>query len=91
MAATTPEAPALADPDSLSQSPAWRRTFASLENVQFRTFWAGQLFSFTALHMKQVAWGYLAYDITGSAKALGLVSVANWRPCWRTRTVIGCG
>lgn len=54
----------------------WRRTFSALAIPQYRTLWWGMLASFMAMNMNMVARGYLAYDITGSATALGLVSLA---------------
>ncbi|HWO93159.1 MAG TPA: MFS transporter [Dehalococcoidia bacterium] len=54
----------------------WRRTFATLEIPEYRTLWWGMIASFVAMQMNIVARGYLAYDISGSAAALGLVSLA---------------
>lgn len=43
-------------------------------------FWLGMLGSFMALQMQQVARGYLAYELTGSATALGIVTLAWGMP-----------
>lgn len=43
-------------------------------------FWLGMLGSFMALQMQQVARGYLAYELTGSATALGVVTLAWGMP-----------
>ncbi len=54
----------------------WRRTFSTLSVPEYRTLWWGMVASFVAMQMNIVARGYLAYDITGSAAALGVVSLA---------------
>jgi len=48
-----------------------RRTFAALENRQFRLLWFGTLFSFLGMQMQIIARGYLAYDLTGKNGAVG--------------------
>ncbi len=53
------------------------RTFASLGNPSYRAFWISLLASYSAMQMNIVARGYLAYVLTGSATALGLVSLAR--------------
>lgn len=52
------------------------RTFDALQERDFLVFWLGMLGSFMALQMQQVARGYLAYELTGSATALGIVTLA---------------
>lgn len=52
------------------------RTFDALKEPSFLWFWVGMLGSFTALQMQMVARGYLAYELTGSGTALGVVSLA---------------
>jgi MFS family permease len=54
----------------------WRRTFSSLRIVPYRWLWSGMLAYFLAMQMDTFARGYLAYDLTGAATALGLVWVA---------------
>ncbi len=50
--------------------------FASLSNRHFRTLWTSMLFFFTAMQMSFVAQGLLTYELAGTAKAIGLVSLA---------------
>ena len=50
--------------------------FASLSNPHFRTLWTSMLFFFTAMQMSFVAQGLLVYNLAGTAKAIGLVSLA---------------
>ena len=62
---------------------AWRRhaIFDSLRNPHFRWFWIGRLASSATMQMGSVAQGWLVYELTGSALALGWVgsgwSIAN--------------
>ena len=52
------------------------KTFAALYIRDYRIFWFGMLASMTAMQMQQIARGYLAYELTHRATAVGLVSVA---------------
>lgn len=54
----------------------WRRTYSSLQIPGYRWLWLGMLAYFMAMQMDTVARGYLAYDLTGSATALGVVTIA---------------
>lgn len=54
----------------------WRKTFAALRIRNYRWLWFGLLLYFMAMQMSMIARSYLAYDITGKATALGIVSVA---------------
>jgi MFS family permease len=56
------------------------RTFQALENDAFRTLWFGMLASYLAMQMSVIARGYLAFQISGSATALGLVTMARGLP-----------
>ncbi len=56
------------------------RTFASLANPDYRTLWLGMLGLWMALQFQQVARGYLAYKLTGSALALGFVTLSLGLP-----------
>ncbi len=58
----------------------WRRTFAALEEPRFRMLWTGSLLSFFAMQMTQVSRPWLAYHISGSGLALGLVAAAQGVP-----------
>ena len=54
--------------------------FASLEVATFRVLWFGMLFSTAAIQMNIVARAWVAYDITGSGLAIGLVAIARGAP-----------
>ncbi len=56
------------------------RTFAALENRDYRLMWIGTLGSFTAMQMSMISRGYLTFDLTGSAAMLGLVTFARALP-----------
>ncbi|MEZ4521213.1 MAG: MFS transporter [Thermomicrobiales bacterium] len=53
----------------------WERTFDSLKERDFRLLWFGMLPSTLAMQMGMVTNGYLAYEITGSAAAVGFVTL----------------
>ena len=57
--------------------PGWRRTFLALENTNFRWIWLGGLASSVTFQLGMLARGWLIYDMTGSALALGWVS-SGW-------------
>lgn len=52
----------------------WRYTFVSLGNRDFRLLWFGMVCMMGGFQMQGVAQNFLVYEITGSAKILGLVS-----------------
>ena len=54
--------------------------FASLSEPSYRDFWLSILGSFSAMQMNIVARGYLAFVLTDSATALGVVSLARAVP-----------
>lgn len=56
------------------------QTFGALENPQYRLLWFGVLFSIAAMQIDLIARAWLAYDLTGSGLALGLVSAARGFP-----------
>src|SRR5687768_3425568 len=56
------------------------RTFQALTQASFRSLWLGMMASYLAMQFNILARGYLAYDLTGSAGALGLVSLARGLP-----------
>jgi MFS family permease len=58
----------------------WRATFSSLENRTYRLYWMSLLASFSAQQMHMVVRGWLVYELTDSALALGLVSAAAGVP-----------
>lgn len=56
------------------------RMFESLRVTSFRDLWIGMLASYIGMYMGMVSRGYLAYEITGSATILGIVTVASGIP-----------
>ena len=56
------------------------RMFDSLRVPTFRDLWVGMLASYIGMYMGMVSRGYLAYEITGSATVLGIVTVASGIP-----------
>ncbi len=75
-----PVAPPAGSPDTTIETDApapawWQRTFDSLKERDFRLLWFGMLPSTLAMQMGMVTNGYLAYDITGSAAAVGFVTL----------------
>lgn len=77
MARTTTETPA----NSLSEEAGVRRgffsTFDVLQFPVYRTIWIGTALSFLAFHMSTTAQGVVAYDLTGSNSAVGLVQMGQ--------------
>jgi MFS family permease len=59
---------------------AWRRPFQALDERDFRRFWLSMLPSPVAMQMGTVTTGYVAYDISGSAAAIGVVSLGSTVP-----------
>lgn len=58
----------------------WRRPFLPLRNPRYRMYWLGMLAYFMAMNMGGIARSWLAYDLSGKATALGLVSLAWGTP-----------
>ena len=56
------------------------KTFDSLGNRAFRWYFFSMSGWFASMNMQMVARGWLAYELTGSYAALGLVSLANAIP-----------
>lgn len=65
-----------------------RHTFDALTESQFRLLWFGMLFAQASMQMNLVARSWLAYTISGSAVALGLVSLAQGLP-WSILSLLG--
>ncbi len=65
---------------SAPQGRGLRQTFSSLREPSFLFLWLGMLAMMGSVQMQMVARGYLAYDITGSAALLGLVSAGSAVP-----------
>lgn len=62
--------------DSLLRSFAWRlpSSFSALRHRDFRLFWVGAFVSFVGSWVQTVGQGWLVFQLTGSEKALGLVT-----------------
>lgn len=60
--------------------PAWKRPFLVLEFSDFRHLWISSLPGMAAMQMGITARGYLAYDISGSAVSVGVVSLGTALP-----------
>jgi MFS family permease len=71
-----------------STTSSWRQTFSSLGNRDFRLLWFGTLFMMGGFQMGMIAQGFLVYEITESAKILGLVS-AGWAIPMLSLTLFG--
>jgi MFS transporter, DHA1 family, staphyloferrin A biosynthesis exporter len=54
----------------------WGSTFTSLKEADYAWYFAGNIAFFMGMQMQIILRGYLAYDITGRALALALVSLA---------------
>ncbi len=60
---------------------ALQRVFGALgDNEHYRSYWLGNQANTLVMQMQMVANGYLAFTITGSATALGLVAFASSLP-----------
>ncbi|MBV9546858.1 MAG: MFS transporter [Chloroflexi bacterium] len=60
---------------------ALRRVFGALgDNAYYRTYWLGNQANTLVFQMQQVANGYLAFTLTDSATALGIVAFAQSVP-----------
>jgi len=60
---------------------ALQRVFGALgDNQHYRSYWYGNQANTLVMQMQMVANGYLAFTITGSATALGLVAFASSVP-----------
>ena len=55
--------------------PRWRGALSSLENPQFRWLYISNLAFFMAMGSQQIVRAWLAWTLTGSELALGLVMV----------------
>src|SRR5216683_3610987 len=61
--------------------PGFGRIFGAFgANPYYRTYWFGNQASTLMMMMQGVAQGYLAYQLTGSAGALGIVGLAQGLP-----------
>jgi MFS family permease len=74
-----PQAPIPEPPETLERK-GWGRTFESLSFPSYRLLWIGSLTSYAALQMTNVARPWLAYDVSDSALALGVVAAFQGLP-----------
>jgi MFS family permease len=66
-------------PENTEIRRGWRFV-ASFEIRDFRFLWFSTIMAFLAMGMQMVGRGYLAYELTGSGAALGIVSLALGLP-----------
>ena len=79
--ATPGPSPARADATAPTfEARGLRRTFAALRNRNFRYLWTGTMFMWCAGQFQSLGQGYLAYDLTGSAGLLGVISIGYGLP-----------
>lgn len=62
------------------EAPTWKQPFLALEVPAYRNLFITMLLSTFAIHMGMVTTGYVAYDISGSAAAVGFVSLGWGAP-----------
>ena len=67
-------------PGMSSNKPSFRAALSVFENQTFRYLWTSSLFSFTGMQMQMVARALLAWELTGSYAAVGLISVSFGLP-----------
>ena len=58
----------------------FKRTFASLEDRNFRFLWFGMLFQMCGMQMQSVVLGWFVYNLTDSISLLGVVMAVNGLP-----------
>lgn len=56
------------------------QAFRSLANANYRIYTFGQLVSLTGTHLQSVALSWTAYQVTGSASLLGIITLATYAP-----------
>ncbi|MDQ3548357.1 MAG: MFS transporter [Chloroflexota bacterium] len=62
-------------PAHVVRVPAWKRPFTALSEPGFRRLWGGMMPGTMAIQMGMVTTGYVAFDISGSATAVGIVAL----------------
>jgi len=65
---------------ALARPGQWSRTFTSLAERDYAWYFGGNIAFFMAMQMNMILRGFLAYDLTGSAVALGIISVTTAFP-----------
>lgn len=59
-----------------SGKPSLRKGLVALKNSDFRLLWMSSVSSFVAMQMQQVARGWLAFQLTDSFAAVGIITLA---------------
>ena len=68
--------------------PTWQRTFLALRHRDFAVLMSSALIHMMVMQMGMVAFGYMAYELSGSATALGLMGLA-WGIPMLTLSLVG--
>ena len=63
-------------PGAILQPGRWGQTFTSLKEPEYAWYFAGNIAFFMGMQMQFVLRGFLGYELTGSAAALGIIAVA---------------
>lgn len=63
-----------------SRGPSLRAALVVFDNRHYRLLWTSSLFSFTGMQMQMVARALLAWELTGSFGAVGLISLSFGLP-----------
>jgi MFS family permease len=61
---------------ALARTSGWATTFASLHERDYVSFFAGNVSFFMGMQMQFILRGYLAYELTNAASALGVLSAS---------------
>ena len=69
-----------ADNEGLTPSTGWRKTFAALQNPNYRYFYIGQSVSLIGTWTRTAALGWVSFQFTHSEFLLGLVFMLNALP-----------
>ncbi len=70
-------------PDSVdddADAPRWMKPFLALKEQEFRHLWLGMLPGTLGMQMGMITNGYLAYELTNSAAAIGFVTLGSGIP-----------
>lgn len=58
----------------------WNTTFASMSETAYAWFFTSHILVSMGMQMQFILFGFLAYELTGSSKSIGLVSIAGAIP-----------
>jgi MFS family permease len=70
-----PLEPTVERPGTQPRVPGWKRPFIALDEPEFRRLWGGMMPGTMAIQMGMITTGYVAYEISESATAVGVVSL----------------